>query len=319
MNSPEAIPLYLDCDTGIDDALALAYLLAEPAVRIVGIGTVSGNVSAERAASNTLALLELAGRTDIPVAVGATDPLHGTFHGGAPQVHGKDGVGGIGLVPETSAVVAASAVDLLRDLADEWSGQLHVLAVGPLTNLARFASTHPESVSNIADVVVMGGAFDRRGNVSETAEANIHNDPEAAAATFEAEWPITIVPLDITMDHALTEADARQIEAIQGSLPPQLAAMLATYLDYYEQGVFGIRQCALHDPLAAIIAADAAEVLREDQPAAVRVETEGEHRGRTVAVSDVALASSHDRRIVLEIAHPAAATLITALRSYDWP
>ena len=106
------IPIFLDCDTGIDDALALAYLLADPGVQVVGIGTVSGNIDATKAAENTLALLELAGRTDIPVAVGAIDPLVGRFGGGAPEVHGQDGVGGVGLKPAATRTVDATAIAL---------------------------------------------------------------------------------------------------------------------------------------------------------------------------------------------------------------
>jgi len=315
MTTPDPIPVFVDCDTGIDDALALAYLLAEPAVRVVGIGTVSGNVSATQAARNTLALLELAGRTDVRVAIGATNPLRGQFHGGAPHVHGVDGVGGIGLVPRASAVVATSAIDLLRDLAQEWGGRLRVLALGPLTNLAHFTTTHPASLPLIADVVVMGGAFDHPGNITAVAEANIHNDPDAAAAVFDADWHLTVVPLDVTMRHVLSEQDATAIAAIAGELPVRLAQMLGTYFDFYER-VYGIRQCALHDPLAAIVAAGTVGVTTNGRPIEMSVITEGPDRGLTVARAS--RGKRHERRIVREVAEPASQTLIKQLRAHPW-
>ena len=312
----DPIPLFVDCDTGIDDALALAYLLAEPAVRVVGIGTVSGNVSATQAARNTLALLELAGRADIPVAIGATDPLHGEFKGGAPAVHGVDGVGGIGLVPRTSTVVTTSAIDLLRDLAQEWNGRLRMLALGPLTNLAHFSTTHAASLPLIADVVVMGGAFDHPGNITAVAEANIHNDPEAAAVVFDGDWPLTVVPLDITMKHVLSEQDADAIAAIQGELPPRLAQMLGTYFDFYES-VLGIRHCALHDPLAAIVAAGTVGFTTNPRPIEMSVVVEGPDRGLTLA--HASSGQRHERRIVRDIAEPASQTLLRQLRTHSWP
>jgi purine nucleosidase len=312
----EPIPLFVDCDTGIDDALALAYLLAEPAVRVVGIGTVSGNVSADQAAHNTLALLELAGRTDIPVAIGAANPLRGEFKGGAPHVHGVDGVGGIGLDPSTSAVVTRSAIDLLRDLAQQWDGRLRVLALGPLTNLAHFSTTHAASLPLIADMVVMGGAFDHPGNITAVAEANIHNDPEAAAVVFDGEWPLTVVPLDITMKHVLSEEDADAIAAIQGELPLRLAQMLGTYFDFYER-VFGIRQCALHDPLAAIVAAGTVGVTTNLRPSEISVVIDGPDRGLTLAHDSPD--PRQERRIVQDVAEPASQTLLRQLRAHSWP
>ena len=176
-------PIFLDCDTGIDDALALALPARRSGRRQpVGIGTVSGNINAVKAAENTLALLEVAGRTDIPVAVGALDPLVGRFGGGAPRVHGEDGVGGVALKPSVTKTVEADATTLLASLAAEWNGALRILAVGPLTNLAHFLDLYSEYEALIAEVIVMGGAFTAPGNVSGTAEANIFHDPELPLA-----------------------------------------------------------------------------------------------------------------------------------------
>lgn len=320
MNGRDPIPLYIDCDTGIDDALALAYLLAEPRVRLVGIGTVSGNVSAERAAANTLALLEAAGRTDIPVSIGEHHPLEGAFAGGAPHVHGSDGVGGIGLQPKVGRVEARTAVELLADLAHEHGGRLRILALGPLTNLARFAIDHPEEIDLISKVIVMGGAFARPGNVTAAAEANIHNDPEAAQAVLEALWHLDLVPLDLTMHHPLTEVHAQMIDRTPGSIPVHLGGMLNTYLDFYAD-IYGLRQCALHDPLAAMIAADTLDVVLADEPEEIRVLLDGAHRGRTVAekIGTVPEVSQSRRRIIQRVSGGAAELLIERIGGHHWP
>lgn len=253
MNDP--VPVYLDCDTGIDDAVALAYLIAHPGVHLVGIGTVSGNVSAERAAANTLALLAAAGVDDVPVAVGAADPLVGAFHGGAPEVHGDDGVGGVGDVLPVATRRPHGATDaagLLISLAEEHGAELRVLAVGPLTNLALALRRNPASVARAHSVTVMGGALDAPGNVSLVAEANLRNDPAAAAEVLGAPWPVTLVPLDVTTRHTFDERHRAELLAARGHVPQLLGAMLDTYFDFYTTR-YGERRCALHDPLAAAL------------------------------------------------------------------
>ncbi|MEU1973751.1 nucleoside hydrolase [Microbacterium sp. NPDC019599] len=312
------IPLYVDCDTGIDDALALAYLLAQQRARIVGVGTVSGNTTADQAAHNTLAILELAGAAEIPVAIGAQNPLSSGFHGGAPSIHGRDGIGEVGLRPSEAAPEQVSATALLAQLAQESGGDLHILALGPLTNLAEFLTEYPDCQDLISEVVIMGGAFTRRGNVSAVAEANIHNDPEAAAKVFAARWPITVVPLDLTMRHLLTEQEALELLRIPGSLPPKLAAMLDVYFDAYE-GLLGTRQCALHDPLAAMVVAHGVRVVKEDHPRRIEVILDGPERGRTRARITATVDPAPVRRVVAEIDVPAATVLLDAVRAYSWP
>lgn len=240
--------LYLDCDTGIDDAIAIALLLGlRPEVTLAGIGTVSGNTTAANAARNTLGLLELAGVTDIPVAVG-----EGSFRGGAEEVHGDNGIGGAEL-PPGGEPDPRSAVELLTDLARDHAGRLHVLATGPCTNLARALRETPELASQVSSVTVMGGAVRAPGNITPVAEANIGDDPVAAAEVLAAPWPITLVPLDVTMRHCWTEADRRALADSANPLHRALAAMLPLYFESYEPRL-GERVVPLHDPLAAAIA-----------------------------------------------------------------
>lgn len=303
-------PILVDCDTGIDDALALAYLLAEPSVEIVGVTTVSGNTDAARAAANTLSLFELAGENDIPVAIGAHDFSGRAYAGGAPHVHGDDGLGGIALTAAARAHDARAAVELI-DHAATRHPDLTVLALGPLTNLAAYAEA--PGVARFDRLVVMGGAFAHSGNVTAWAEANIHNDPEAAAVVLAQDWDTTLVPLDVTMTQTLDATDLVRLEAIPGALPQALAAMLPLYLDFYAGRVFPDRRCALHDPLAAMVAAG---VLRGVSVSSGQVEVRLERgeRGRTVSSR-----GSSTQRWVRGMEGSAVEVLLERLESREWP
>ena len=275
------MPFYLDCDTGIDDALALAYLLATPSVDLSGIGTVSGNVSAAMGAENTLKLLRMAGAPAIPVAVGAHHPQAREFQGGAPHVHGDDGVGGVFLPPSGSVVETETAAEMLVRLAYQYPGSLRVLAIGPLTNIAAALRLDPKLPKLVAEITIMGGAALVPGNISAVAEANIGNDPEAAREVFAAPWNITLVPLDVTMSNVLEEK--HQQELLDSDLPlvRALGEMLTHYSGFY-RGIFGRPCCAMHDPLAAAIAVGAV-TLRTAPIVHVDVDTTaGPGRGQTV-------------------------------------
>ncbi|GAA3343689.1 nucleoside hydrolase [Amorphoplanes nipponensis] len=291
-----AVPVYLDCDTGVDDALALALLLGRPGTAVAGIGTVSGNTAAGQAARNTLDLLALAGRDDIPVAVGAHHPLAGTFGGGAARVHGGNGIGGVALPAAGRAPAAGDAVDLLLGLARRPVGGLRIVATGPLTNLALALRREPGLPALVRDVTVMGGAVRVPGNVTGRAEANIAGDPAAAAAVLAAAWPVTLVPLDVTMGHRFAEDDRAALAAAGTPLTTALAALLTGYFDYYEP-VLGERRVPLHDPLAAGIATGL--LTPADAPLlGLRVEPDGR------LVEDPAVATR--TRVVLSLTRDAA-------------
>lgn len=276
-----ALPVYLDCDTGIDDAMALLYLHAHPAAALLGIGTVSGNVGAERAGLNTLALLELL-RATIPVAVGARAPLTGGFGGGARAVHGSTGTGSLRLEPTVLRPETGDAADLLIRLAAQHSGQLRVIATGPLTNLAVALKREPALVDQIAEVTVMGGAALGPGNLTPAAEVNIGSDPEAADVVFSAPWNLTMVGLDVTLAHRFDESHRQQLLHAPNAAVRAVGQMLDAYFDFYV-GILGARGCALHDPLAAAVGIGAVTVSVAPR---VHVEvdcTSGPSRGRTVA------------------------------------
>ena len=304
----KAMILYLDCDTGVDDALALALLLATPHVEIAGIGTVSGNTSAGQAATNTLNLLALAGRDDVPVAVGERHPLAGAFDGGAAVVHGDNGIGGVDLPAAAHGPIDARAADLLVELARAHPGELHVLATGPLTNLARALIIEPRLPDLVAGVTAMGGAVRVPGNITGHAEANIANDPEAADAVFAAPWPVTLVPLDVTMRNTFDEADRAALRAAGTPLQVALADMLGGYFDYYEP-VLGVREVPLHDPLAAGVLTGDLEPA--DTPLlGLRVDTgTGPERGRILEDAG----ANHRVRVVFTLARPAGRIIRTRI------
>ena len=246
MTTPTSHPFYLDCDTGIDDALALAYLLASPQADVRGIGTVSGNVSAAVGARNTLDLLQLAGHAHIPVALGAHDPQAGAFHGGAPHVHGANGIGEVSLEAASAELTSETAAEMLVRLAHEHPGTLRVLAIGPLTNIAEALRLDPELPRLVEEITIMGGAALAPGNITAVAEANIANDPEAAADVLAADWNITLVPLDVTMSNVLEESHRQELLAAGHPVPQALGEMLGYYFRFYE-GIFGRACSAMHD------------------------------------------------------------------------
>ncbi|MGX1162005.1 purine nucleosidase [Arthrobacter sp. SLBN-100] len=274
-------PFYLDCDTGIDDALALAYLLAAPTAEVMGIGTVSGNVSAAVGARNTLDLLQLAGHAHIPVALGAHDPLAGSFAGGAPWVHGENGIGEVVLDAASASLVPETAAEMLVRLAHAHAGALKVLAIGPLTNIAEALRLEPSLPSLVDSITIMGGAALAPGNISPVAEANIFNDPEAAALVLAAGWEVTLVPLDVTMASVLEEPHRQQLLLSSGPVPRALGEMLGYYFRFYED-IYGRPCSAMHDPLAAALAVGAVKAAVAPVVRAAVDTSSGPGRGQTV-------------------------------------
>ncbi|WP_308468690.1 nucleoside hydrolase [Rathayibacter soli] len=318
-----ARPLYFDCDTGIDDALALAYLLASPEVDVVGIGSVSGNVSAEAAARNTLDLLALAGRSDIRVAVGAHDPIDGLFGGGAPQVHGTNGLGGVRLPRSAHEPIAGDAAQFVIDLAHTHPGELDVLAVGPLTNLAIALKRDPSLVGLVRTVVVMGGAALVAGNATAVAEANIWHDAEAARLVFEAEWDVVVVPLDATMGHVLREEHREALAASGAPFLQSIAASLDAYFEYYVS-VFGVRCAAMHDPLAAAIAVGTVVPVRAPSVRVIVDDSAGPGRGQTICDLRMLRVSPQGvpgvrTRVILSAEPDLASHLVERLSHHLWP
>jgi purine nucleosidase len=242
----------VDCDTGVDDAMALLYLLARDDIAVVGITTVFGNNTAERCAHNTLRVLELVGREDIPVAIGAEKPLVGEVTYLATHIHGADGLGDSGLpMGVSTAVSPLSAVELIDQLSVEHRGTLRILALAPLTNIAHAIDAIPDLTERVVDVVIMGGAADVAGNQSPAAEANIIHDPEAAQQVLHAGWRTVLVPLDVTMIEVLTERHRAALIEADTDVARFVAATTDFYFGRYGIDSYGVRCSPCHDAVAA--------------------------------------------------------------------
>jgi purine nucleosidase len=293
----------LDMDIGIDDAMALIFLAEQPSISIAAIGTVHGNVSADDAAENAFAVLDLVGRTGIPVAIGARRPLVRAAQA-APEVHGSDGLGNRRPEVRARRPSELSAPEQLVRLARSAPGQFEILATGPLTNLAVALILEPALPSLVRSVTLMGGSARTPGNVTATAEANIWHDPDAAALVFAATWPITMVGLDVTSKTILDES---AISAIGHAGSPRgrvVSAILAHYLDFY-QSISGRRACPLHDPTAAAVLVDPSLIIDAIE-ADITVAVGDEARGMTIVDrrrngGPVDPPSDPPTRIVLEI------------------
>ena len=247
--------LLVDCDTGVDDAIALLYLLAGPDVEVCAITTVFGNSSAAAAARNSLIVLDVAGRTDaIPVAKGCEVSLTGERPPPATHVHGHGGLGGLEMGEPLGRVAAQSGAELIVEVARQRPGEVYLLATAPLTNVAVALRMEPQLPQLLAGLTIMGGAAMAPGNITPAAESNIWRDPEAAQAVLSAPWRTTLVPLDATMRELMTESQRLEMAA-SGSLVGRFAAaVLEHYFEFYAS-VFGRKSCPCHDILAAAIAA----------------------------------------------------------------
>jgi len=197
-------PIFLDVDTGVDDALAIILALRSPEFSLQGISTVSGNVSLAQTTANTLTVLDVLDAPPIPVAAGAAAPLFGPAIT-AGEVHGNDGLGGAARTfPPTRRRAAEDAAGLLLETIRRFPGELILIATAPLTNLALAVQRDLETMRRLRTLIVMGGAIRVPGNVGPVSEFNFAADPEAAAIVLGAGLPLTLVPLDVTERVTLT-------------------------------------------------------------------------------------------------------------------
>lgn len=326
MNDP--VPLILDVDTGVDDALAILYALASAEVSLVAATTVMGNVDVEQTTENTLGVLDLCGRTDVEVARGAGRPLV-RDHTAFPVVHGERGLGRAELPPASRPPSERDAARLLVEIARERPGQVLLVATGPLTNVALALAQEPELPTLLRGFAIMGGAFACHGNVTPAAEANIWVDPEAARAVFDAfsGAPEDRLPIGVGLD--VTERVKLRRDGIDAMCAPAPGSPVARflreaatfYIEFYER--FGSDGASMHDPLALAIAIDPS--LAELRTTRVEVETEGTWtRGETVTdLRNVRRSPWHtgwmpedNARVALEVDAPAFMDRLTArLRS----
>lgn len=205
----QKIPLLIDTDPGVDDALALLMAFNDPDHHLVGLTITAGNVGLDHTVRNALKLCEIAGREDVPVYAGCADPLlHPAVD--AAHVHGQDGFGDIGFTPAARVAETEHAALAILRLSHEYAGQLLLVALGPLTNIAVALKLDPTLPQRIKRFVVMGGAVSAHGNITAAAEFNIAFDPEAAHIVFQAFPHIDLADWEAVIAHGFLHSEAEQ-------------------------------------------------------------------------------------------------------------
>ena len=270
--------IIIDTDPGVDDAMAIFFALRSPELELMGLTTIFGNVHTDLATTNALRLLEIAGRTDIPVAKGADHPLAVPFAGPVPFVHGDDGQGNVFLPPPTTQAVRASAAEFIIDRVMSAPGEITLVPVGPLTNIALALRLEPRLAHHVKQVVLMGGNALEPGNATPCAEANIHNDPEAADVVFGAGWPVTMVGLDVTHKVNMTPDHLDRYARADNPLAQHIAKIVPFYRAFFES-TNDISGIYVHDSSAIAYVID--PTLFETKQWPIRVETQGISRGKT--------------------------------------
>ena len=235
MSSPTPRRVVIDTDPGIDDAMAIFFALASPELEVLGLTTVFGNAHTELCTTNALRLLDIAGRSDIPVAEGAWRPLAMEYRGPVAFVHGDDGQGNVNLPPSTRNAISTPAPQFIVDTVKANPDEITIVLLGPFTNMAMAMLMEPGLTSLVKQIVVMGGAAFTHGNASPAAEANILNDPEAADIVFGAECPITMAGLDVTHSINMTSADLARFGGIANERARHLAAITPYYQAFYAE------------------------------------------------------------------------------------
>ncbi|MBX2880761.1 MAG: nucleoside hydrolase [Granulosicoccus sp.] len=264
----------LDTDPGVDDAMAIAYALLHPDIDLIGLSTVFGNTNIDSVTRNAQFILDTFGATTVAVAKGAAVPSVQAARPHSELVHGADGIGNI--YPEThgTAPIADSAhsnslprhqyiekldaADFIIQSAKSHPGEITLVAVGPLTNVAEALRREPALPSLLSSLLIMGGAADEPGNVTPLAEANFFNDPHAADALFAVDWPATIVGLDVTHRIMIKDSELKKLNDQAGDTGSLIWRSSRFYVDFYTQrgaaahSAIGAaeRQCAMHDAAA---------------------------------------------------------------------
>jgi inosine-uridine nucleoside N-ribohydrolase len=271
----------LDTDPGVDDASALLLLHRHPEIDLVGITTVFGNATCADTTRNALYLKARFG-IDAPVARGAACALDGRTSPPPTMVHGDNGLGNVDLSGVTLGHEApVSAPQLIIDLVRAHPGEITLLAVGRMTNLAMALALAPDIAGLVKQVVIMGGAFGlagANGNVSPVAEANIIGDPQAADIVFGAAWDVVAIGLDVTRQVLMTGEDVEALAASDDDGARFVAAISRHYMTYYSR--YGMNGFFVHDASAAAYVIDPGLFETRDGP--VRVATDGVARGQTI-------------------------------------
>ena len=268
-------PVLFDTDLGVDDALAIAMALKAAELDVIGLTVVAGNVSVEQGTRSALQLLELLGREDVPVYVGSEKPLF-IDRVDAVQVHGSTGLGYAEL-PEPSTLPVGRAVDHIIREIQKRPGELIIVAIGPLTNLALAERKSPGILNRARRVVAMGGVLWCGGNITDKSEYNIYADPHALNELLQAQINLTLIPLDVTEQLTLTEGEIVAACQAHGDRWTRFVQKATQSVFEFEQAQGGARKMHLHDPsVPALLIEPSLFAMRA---LAIGVETEGASAG----------------------------------------
>jgi inosine-uridine nucleoside N-ribohydrolase len=243
--------LILDTDPGIDDALAFILLKAMPEISLQAITTTHGNTTVQKCTENALKLVELLDMENIPVAEGAHEPLVKTLSV-AEETHGDTGLGHAVLPAPKIKPVASNAANLIIDIVNANPGEITILCIGPVTNLALALLKEPSLRKKIKNVVSMAGTIHYPGNATPSSEYNVFCDPEAFDILLRSGIDLTIVPLDVTYKCLFTKAHIERLKGAREDIRTFIDRATAFYMDFHLE-YQGIEGCAINDPLAAAI------------------------------------------------------------------
>ncbi|MBK0040702.1 MULTISPECIES: nucleoside hydrolase [Leuconostoc] len=280
-----SVKMILDLDTGVDDALALAWAVCDPRTDLIGVIASYGNTLVETAAQNTLDLLHLLGADNVPVFLGESHSSTTQSFDVMPiskAIHGDNGVGNIDITHSPRQVETMSGIDFLIKMAHQYKDELVYVPTGPLTNLSKALTIDPEIAHLIGNTTLMGGALTVPGNVTPFTEANIHQDPEAADHVFREQERLTMVGLDVTLRTLLTKNHTQKWRDLGTKAGIIYADLMDYYIEAYDQLGIDHRGAALHDPLAVAVAIDPSYVLTIPLNMRVTYDQESGDYGRTI-------------------------------------
>lgn len=240
------IPVIIDCDPGHDDAIALLWALASPSLEVKAVTTVAGNQSIEKVTDNAIKVLTKARVYDIPVGQGYSRPLIGELNDGG-LIHGETGLDGPRLPEKAFEKVELNSVELMIKTIEEAQEKITLVALGPLSNLARLFIIRPDLKEKIEQISLMGGGT--YGNWIPAAEYNIWVDPEAAKVVFDSGIPIIMAGLDVTQKAYVTDEENEKLKAQGNEVSIFVSELIEFYRQYHYQ-VEGFPGCTLHDPCA---------------------------------------------------------------------
>ena len=239
--------IIIDTDPGIDDSLAILLALASPEVQLEGLTVVHGNSSTEQGVTNALSVLELANANHIPVAHGCDLPLVQPSLL-APETHGNKGLGYSQLPRPVSRPIVQKGSDFLIEQIMSNPGEITLVAIGPLTNIAFAIRQEPRIVKAVKELFIMGGAIRHEGNTTPLAEFNTYVDPHAAHIVYHSGMPITLTPLDVTYQCILLANDVERIKQVESDIPSFIEEATRFYMEFHDE-YQGIQGCVINDPM----------------------------------------------------------------------